>query len=370
LNRLNFRKQKRGSTDPVTSGNLNTMQANAEAEIQDVVKNTFPVPAAVSASDLAVTPNGDWRVRVSAGSGYDEYGAHVYNAAQQLVDCGPVLYPVGAGNEQYLRLVARKAVLESDPRTDGDGLAYNFVQTDSVALVIREGVETLIGAAVVPAAVAGDITLAVVRRYDGQVSIQAGDIAITLRDELDNYVRVSDGSAAATPNKWAIRNAAGELVGNITGNAPTATNATTANVATNADKLDEKQGADFSLKPVSMSAIHTTGVNTASTSYVEIVELAISLVLVNPALVLIIFNCNGNVSENGRSIDIMLQVNGIDKNEARGTSAYADATCNITNIALESLSAGIHSIKAFWKVTAGTGTINTKQMHVVAFPSL
>jgi hypothetical protein len=193
MDKLNFHKQKRGVTASTGSADLNQVQAHAEAAVNNAVKDIFPVPACLSAGDMAVTSNGNWTVHVSAGVGYDEYGQRVNHVAAEDIDYGPTAYAnPAAGNEYYLRIVAVYDVTETDPRVDGDGIAYNFHQADGCTIEARKGVEAVIGAAAVPAAEAGDITLAVIRRFAGQANIAVGDISVTLRDELAQFVRLGD----------------------------------------------------------------------------------------------------------------------------------------------------------------------------------
>jgi hypothetical protein len=227
MDKLNFHKQKRGVTASTGSADLNQIQTHAEEAVNNAIADTFPVPACLSAGDMAVTSNGDWTVHVSAGVGYDEYGARVVKDAAEDIDLGPTAYAnPAAGNEYYLRVVAVHDVTETDPRVDGDGVGYNFHLADGCAIEARKGVEAPIGAAAVPAAEAGDITLAVVRRFAGQVNIGVADISTALRDEQKNFIRQGDTANVDDLNVADDAVIAGDLTvtGAIHGTADEATN--------------------------------------------------------------------------------------------------------------------------------------------------
>jgi hypothetical protein len=180
---------------------------------------------------------------------------------------------------------------------------------------------------------------------------------------------LSGGAVAAT-----TISASEQIISTVeTGTAPLVVTSTTevanlkAAMATDSDTLDNYHADD--LKILNNSVIVTSTISTSSTSYVEISSLTQTKTLTNPCSALVLFMTNGNVDTSGRSLDVKLQVDGVDKNESRFTSATANSTGNLTNMSLVTLDAGSHTFKVFWKVTDGTGYMHTRQLFVIFFPS-
>lgn len=118
-----------------------------------------------------------------------------------------------------------------------------------------------------------------------------------------------------------------------------------------------------------VSETETSPITTTSTSYVEVPDMTLTVNLAVSARVLVLFQSNVNNDTDGRSVDTRLQIDGINYNESRFTSSTGNTTGNNMNMALVDLNAGSHTFKVFWRVSAGTGTMRTRQ-HFLMILSL
>lgn len=116
-----------------------------------------------------------------------------------------------------------------------------------------------------------------------------------------------------------------------------------------------------------VSETETSPITTTSTSYVEVPDMTLTVNLAVSARVLVLFQSNVNNDTDGRSVDTRLQIDGINYNESRFTSSTGNTTGNNMNMALVDLNAGSHTFKVFWRVSAGTGTMRTRQHFLMIF---
>lgn len=109
----------------------------------------------------------------------------------------------------------------------------------------------------------------------------------------------------------------------------------------------------------------TASITTTSTSYVEIVDLTSTISCPVDCNLLILFRSNVNNNTSGFSTDTQLNVDGANYYESRFTSSTANTTGNNSNQLLISATAGSHTVKVYWKATAGTSTMHTRQLIVL-----
>jgi hypothetical protein len=144
------------------------------------------VTAAQSIPDLTVKVSGP-------GAAYDKSGERIATASDQNVDCSKDYLNVSTavstpGNEKYLSIFARFTRALSDPRTDGNQITVYFQRSESFTLRIVQGSEAAIGLGVKPSVDANDILLADIHLVNAQVSVVGGDISLTRKENLFNFI--------------------------------------------------------------------------------------------------------------------------------------------------------------------------------------
>lgn len=133
----------------------------------------------------------DLTVQVSAGVATDKLGRRLLIPGPQSPNCAvdenalttAVTTP---GNQKFLSVFLRFTRAESDPRTDGNGDTIQYVQDESFAIRVVQGVEALPDAPR-PALDPEDILLADIRLAFGQTQIFDADILVDRREDLIRF---------------------------------------------------------------------------------------------------------------------------------------------------------------------------------------
>jgi hypothetical protein len=161
----------------VVKEDLNGMQDHAEAADKNIVRDIL---GAGIISGLTVSPNNpaDLQVKYAIGIAYDSYGNRIEVLNEGLSNCSSYAIQ-SADNERWLSIVARFARNSYNEQQDGEGITVLYNNDEYFQISVLPGAIASIGNATKPAPAVGDVILADVRLYYGQINIVVNDISTT-----------------------------------------------------------------------------------------------------------------------------------------------------------------------------------------------